>query len=230
MKRFQNGFVRAFTLIELLIVMACLVLLVAMLLPALARPKRAAPGYRCRNNLKQIGIAFRVWALDNRDQYPMRVSVPKGGTMELAERGIVFPSFLVMSNELSTPKILVCPDDPASEKRMATTFSYSSPAQPNVLFASDKNVSYFVGVDAENTQPSMLLTGDSNLGLQGGRLMSGLQSFWTNSPICWLEPRHGKWGNIGMADGSVQQASTKELRKALSESGVTNRLAIPEFP
>jgi hypothetical protein len=38
---------------------------------------------RCVNDLKQVGIAFRLWEGDNNDKYPMAVSVTNGGAMEL---------------------------------------------------------------------------------------------------------------------------------------------------
>jgi len=221
----------AFTLVELLIVIVCLGIVALMLLPALARPKRAAPGYECRNNLKQVGVSFRVWAIDNGEKYPMGVSVTNGGTMELIDSGVVFTHFQVMSNELSTPRILVCPQDPVSEKRMATAFSRSSSAHPNFPFASDTNVSYFVGVDADQTQPAMFLTGDANVILRGQIPKGGLQAFRPDDKLMWDGPRHVNRGNVGMADGSVvEQFDTAGLQKALTASGVTNRLAIPASP
>src|SRR5687767_10814554 len=100
------------TLIEAMIVVAVLAALVAMLLPAIARPKRHnRPMINCRNNLKQIGLSFRQWALDNNDKYPAQVPTNSGGAMELAQQGFVWPILQVMSNELNTPKILVCPED-----------------------------------------------------------------------------------------------------------------------
>src|SRR5438045_9793440 len=109
MKRSPHCFMQAFTLIELLIVIACLGILAALVLTALARQKRSGQQMNCVNNLRQIGVAFRTWALDFGDKYPAQVSATNGGTMELVDSGTVWPHFSVMSNELSTPKILVCP-------------------------------------------------------------------------------------------------------------------------
>ena len=72
---------------------------------AKSRAKARAMLINCVSNLKQIGLAYRIWAGDNNNQYPMRVPVSKGGAMELINDGDVAGVFQVMSNELSTPKI-----------------------------------------------------------------------------------------------------------------------------
>jgi type II secretory pathway pseudopilin PulG len=73
----------AFTLIELLVTIACVLVTVAIFLPTLARSKARSSRLGCTNCLKQIGLGFRTWALDNNDHFPMRVSITNGGTMEL---------------------------------------------------------------------------------------------------------------------------------------------------
>src|SRR5215831_10505979 len=105
-----------FTILEVLAILFIGAVLAIVLMPYLARPRGCkAVKLNCTNNQKQIGVAFLTWALDNHEKFPMQVAVANGGTMELVRTKVVFPHFEVMSNELSTPRILFCPEDSNSQ-------------------------------------------------------------------------------------------------------------------
>ena len=220
---------KGFTLTELLVVICIVAVLVALILPMLARPHHHSDS-NCTNNLKQIGLAFRIWEGDNGGKYPMQVSVTNGGAMELALAGDVSGIFRVMSNELSTPKVLFCPLD--AGRHYATNFTTD---------LNHQTISYFVALDAEDKYPQMILTGDDNLEVNGVRVRPGVLNLSTNAPVEWTEnERHGlpqQWsirnqhlriGNIGLADGFVASMTTLGLKSALVNTGTaTNRLVIP---
>jgi len=215
--RFSNQRNHALTLAEVLVVIAILAVIAAMFLPALAIAKRKTSRIGCVSCLKQIGLAYRIWEGDNGDKYPMEISVTNGGSMELVATGNVVQTFLVMSNELSTPTILHCPED----KAHIETYSFAGLA--------NSNISYFVGMDVTNDMnPQMIISGDCNFEIGGVPVKSGLLEISSNTPIAWTTARHNRAGNIGLADGSVQQVTKEGLQNALRETGVTtNRLAVP---
>jgi prepilin-type processing-associated H-X9-DG protein len=190
----------------------------------------------CINNLKQVGMAYRIWAGEHQDKLPTQISVTNGGAMEAVLAGDVAAVFQVMSNELNTPKILFCPAD--TNRIRATTFDWAAPSknyQENILFRGNTNLTYFVGLDANATSSSLFLSGDDNFlvgGNQTGRggwpPPAGILLLATNTPVAWNDTRHRKQGNVGLADGSVQQFSNNGLRQGLLHTGLaTNRLAMP---
>ncbi|MFO1514355.1 MAG: hypothetical protein U1F83_15840 [Verrucomicrobiota bacterium] len=75
------------------------------------------PQFLCANQLKQIGLAFKIWAMDNMDRFPFHVPVNQGGTWEkraIGPDGFDTNAYLhlqAISNEMVFPDILVCPGD-----------------------------------------------------------------------------------------------------------------------
>ncbi|MHB1308190.1 MAG: H-X9-DG-CTERM domain-containing protein [Limisphaerales bacterium] len=82
-------------------------------------------------------------------------------------------------------------------------------------------------MDARETEPQMVLSGDRNLALAGKSLGPGLVSLATNSVVGWTQEIHPDGGNICLADGSVQLVTEARLRDQLRQGGSTNRVAIP---
>lgn len=66
-----RGSLRAFTLVELLVVIGIIALLIAILLPSLNKAREAANRVSCASNLRQLGINFRFYADANKDYIPI---------------------------------------------------------------------------------------------------------------------------------------------------------------
>jgi hypothetical protein len=103
------GLIMGYIGIALAVVM--IPLMAALIWPALAKAKGRAQTVQCVNNMKQVGLAARMWSSDHNAKFP--------------------PDFLSMSNELSAPRILICPGDQSK-----------TPAADWSQFDPNQNVSY----------------------------------------------------------------------------------------
>jgi hypothetical protein len=230
MRRFiSRKRVGALTRIEVLVVLGVVAVLV-LLSASVGKAGSRSQLINCKNNLKVAGLAFEFWANDHDDKFPMQVSTNDGGTMELGFGPNTFRHFQVMSNELSSPKMLFCPAESDPKRDQATQFSWiAAPGQ--VSFASNTNLTYFVGVDAVRTSPKLLLSGDRNITNSDGSDHSLLELTATQ-PVQWIERSHRISGEalgvVLLTDGSVQSTNTPGLIRLLQQTGVpTNRLAMP---
>jgi hypothetical protein len=207
----------AFTRRELIVVIAVLVVVGLILVPALRRAIGTSRSICCNCNLKQIGTAYRVWANDNGNRYPAFVPVTNGGWRDLLSRTnagrYCWTNYAIMAENLGySPVVLVCPSD----KR--------EPAHSISNIFANTNLSYFVGVIANSDTPGLILSGDRNLGL--GTTPDAQYGFSPtngsgndvviNAPVCWSLKMHSRRNsaaseNILLADGSAQQVTSVAL-------------------
>lgn len=220
---------QAFTLIELLVVIAVIAILASLLLPALARAKAKGVGINCINNQRQINLAFRMWANDQRDKYPWSVDTDHGGAASttVGDAGDWADNFRVCAKDLGSPKIVVCPAD--LEKRPGTNW--------NITLRGDRNFSYFISkVEPTDLKSQIVILGDRNVDGGGG----GLNPSWstllgTSIDAGWDTTIHKSVGNVALADGSARLIKPKALKDQIITElamGFTNNIVFskPQSP
>lgn len=219
MKRsFGNRQQRAFTAWDLLIVLVTAGLVVGVLLPMLSGIRLRSKRNVCLNNLKQIGLGFRMWASGSRETFSWQTSTKDGGTMDFIPSGLAYPHFQVISNDLAPaqPSVLICPDD--KKRRPAKDFAS----------LQNTNLGYFLGLDADETRPQTILSGDRNLSTNGVAVTPGLLLLTPADQVGWTKLLHKGMGNVGMADGSAQALSSAIWQQSLQRApSNTTRLVIP---
>jgi competence protein ComGC len=250
MKPFTTNKNRGFTKTELVVVIGLIIVVGFFFLPEVTPSRRikASARIKCSNNLKNVGLAFRVFSTDHNDQYPMQLALAKGGSAEFVNnKASIWRHYLSLTNELSTPAILICPKDTRLVSTNFVTKIAIGSARSAIPFNSNSNISYFVGLDAREEVPSLLLAGDRNIQNTNPAVGSIKFNFPPSPPgqivalgtnhsskgnmgVSWTADLHQENGNVTLADGSVQQYTTSRLRDALKNSGDPtggNRLAIP---
>ena len=202
--------------IELLAVVGLLVVVVLVAISAVSNQsrKREADGLRCERNLRNIGLAFRIFATDHNDRFPAPFMERNGGELTSIDLLMVYRS---MSNLLSTPRVLHCPSDPKG-RNDSTNF--------NTMTL--QNISYFTSLSADEHLPQVMLGGDRNLATNGVAVGSGFFAMGTNAQVGWTKVLHVEMGQVVMSDGSVQQLSSSRLKASLKDQDIaTNYLVIP---
>ena len=117
-----------------------------------------------------------------------------------------------------------------------------------MAFNKNDNLSYFIGADADETNPQMFLLGDHAMGdgkagdtstaadasvaanvYKNRAIALGTNTTATGMKAAWFDnSQHGKNANVALGDGSVQALSISKLREALRNSGdANNRLLFP---
>jgi prepilin-type processing-associated H-X9-DG protein len=194
---------KGFTKCDLAIVIgtvAILVIFAGLMLPWMSSPRPRASRVNCVSNLKQIGLGFRMWSNEHGDRFPWQVPAAEGGTKEFANIPMAALHFIVVSNEFNSPKILIC----SADTNKVRTNTWQGPLH--------LNLSYFAGLDGDETKPQTILSGDRNVSTNSD-MLTGLITVQNEAQVRWTKDIHQHKGNIGLADGSVAQTSTDALRK-----------------
>ncbi len=213
---------RAFTLVELLTVIAIIGILAALLMPVLNKSQMRAKRIWCESSQRQMGLAFHVFSNDHAGKFPMEASTNDGGSMEFVESGFsagetfytAYKHFQALSGGLVQPQILVCPTD---IKRTAA---------PNFPALQNENVSYFAGVNGTFDKPESILAGDRNIATNSFQDPTILQ-IGPVSKLAWTWEMHQFKGNVVFADGHVEEWNNASLDTAGSQSSTNQSLFLP---
>jgi prepilin-type N-terminal cleavage/methylation domain-containing protein len=207
---------RAFTLVELLVVVAIIALLVGILLPVLATAKDSARRSVCAGNLHQVSIAFAMYLGQNNDVYPCQADPVSSNPfywlwMGRGWRGMVGPYFSTVVTQ-SNPSVLWCPGDAApASKFESTSYAYSmafyhSPDQINQAASQ---------VDTYSNPKPPIAQRAADVAYPSGKLLAG---DWTsNHPAaandngwwCWAGGR-----NFLLVDGTVRYLQASQILPA----------------
>ena len=172
-----------------------------------------------------------MWSNDHQERFPFEVDPAQDGTRTLT----VLDHYRAISNEVNTPKVYACPSDASRTRAISWD---ASAGVNNQLRDSKTQISYFVGLTANEVFPQTVLSGDRNVTKGGALAASGsttsfnLNTATGESDGGWDPLMHQNAGNLGQADGSVLQATPQILRRQQGAAMIslgTNGLPI-QFP
>jgi prepilin-type processing-associated H-X9-DG protein len=166
------------------------------------------------------GLRCTLFAHRHDDRFPIQVSTNLGGSLEFLRAAysvdgpfyFSYRHFEPITNELQTPKLLVCPAD---ERSAATNFSDFR----------NEHLSYFVSSDPEFGRPDSIVTGDRNI----TPLFGSLARIGNDLYLRWTEELHRFKGNVLFGDGHVEQ-SNHGLSLSNSTVRKITRLLVPTVP
>ncbi len=193
---------KAFTLIEMLVVIAILALLAVMIVPGINRALSGARSTKCMSNLRQINLALTMYSLENRGYWPK----PTGNYLNEGNPSVSWQIAIQEFIQINFPKmnqdtVLLCPEArrtyPGGEARRSYALNSAG---------TNGQTSRSMGMILNPSNTALVL--DS--GPTGGGVGDGWHTFGINTYSTVAEFRHNEGLNILFVDGSVRQLPGRE--------------------
>ena len=160
------------------------------------------------NNLRQLGIAFVIYAGDNKDRFPWQVSTNTIGESDPIKSSVASVYFSAITNLVQQPNVYYCPTEKIRER--AT----------NITDLNNTNLSYFAllsaTANANSNASHLILAGDRHLAVKGQPVKPGACSVSTNAALSWTKELHesksaNQRGVLSFVDGHAESPIAKNL-------------------
>ena len=236
---------RAFSVIEVLVVVAVVAIVSAVFFSKQARDRDRARRISCVSNQHRLSVGLRLFANDMDGSYPFQFlsqrtnSTMFGSPLKANHPTELWKLIQVAANDLSSQRDLVCPSDPL-RKTADSLMTNGLPGEFAHTNSRLNAMSYFLSLDADESDPSLILLGDRYLTTdpetsseRGTKFLFGQQDFseggGLDQKVRWISTVHQGGGNAAFMDGSIQQLTTAKLREAIRNQpvGRANRIWLP---